>query len=127
MIIKIVFIGICVCILNLMLRQYKSAFTVIVNAIFAISVIILIFDSAADAVNTLKDLLNITSSSGKMITCLYKCAAVCILSKLATDICKESGNSSVGDIIDFAGRIMLLIMAMPFIETIIKTAGAFVK
>lgn len=92
-----------------------------------ISVVIVIFDYASDAVNELGDLLNVTSSSSKMLTCLFKCAAVCILSKLATDICKESGNQSIGDIIDFAGRVMLLVMAMPFIETIIKTAVSFVK
>ena len=115
------------CILNLLLKEYKSVFTVIINAFFILSVILLIFDSASEAISTLKDLFDISSSSHKMLSCLYKSAAVSILSKFATDICIESGNKSVGDIIDFAGRIMLLIMAMPFIETIIKTASAFVK
>ena len=127
MIIKIIIMGICVCILNILLNQHQRVFTTIINVVFVIGVILLIFDSAVDTVRSLNDLLNINSSSSKMLTCLYKGAAVCILSKLATDICKESGNQSVGDIIDFAGRIMLLVIAMPFIESIIKTATAFVK
>ena len=90
-------------------------------------VILMIFDSATEALSDLSDLLNITSSSSKMLICLYKSAAVCILSKTAADICKESGNSSVGEMIDFASRIMLLIMAMPYIESVIKTATAFTK
>ena len=127
MIIKIVFMGICVCILNLLLKQHQGVFIIIINVGFVIGVILLIFDSTADAVRSLNDLLNINSSSSKMLTCLYKGASVCILTKLATDICKESGNQSVGDIIDFAGRIMLLVIAMPLIESIIKTTSAFVK
>jgi hypothetical protein len=90
-------------------------------------VVLLIFDNTAETLKKLGDLLSITSASSKMLIFLYKSASVCILSKIAVDICKESGNISVGEIIDLASRIILLIMAMPYIESVIKTATAFVK
>ena len=127
MIIKIIIIGLCVCVINLLLKNHQSAFIIVINIVFIISVTLLIFDRATETFNKLSDLLNITSASSKMLICLYKSAAVCILSKIAVDICKESGNSSVGDMIDFTSRIVLLIMVMPFVESVIRTATAFVK
>lgn len=126
MIIKIILLGICVCILSMILKQHQSVYIVILDIVFVISVVFMIFDGAIDAVNSVIDLLNISTSTSKMLTCLLKSLAVCILSKFASDICKESGNNVVSDMIDFGGRIMLLIISLPFIESIIKTATAFV-
>ena len=127
MITKIIFTGICVCIVNLLFKYKQGVFSLIINLTFIIFIIVLIFDEITTSVSTLTDLMNFNSSSSKMLTCLYKSAAVCILSKFATDICKESGNKSIGDVIEFAAKIILLVFALPFIENIIKTASAFVK
>lgn len=127
MITKIIFTGICICIINLLLKDKQGVFSLIINLTFIIFIIVLIFDEITTSINTLTDLMNFNSNSSKMLNCLYKSAAVCILSKFATDICQESGNKSIGDIIDFATKIILLIFALPFIENIIKTASAFIK
>ena len=126
MVAKIIFLGICVCIISLFLKQYKGEYVVILNIVFVISAILLIFDSAYDFIINIIDSLNISSSESKMLNCLLKSATVCILSKLASDIAKESGNTVVSDMIDLGGRIMILIISLPFIESIIKTAAAFV-
>lgn len=127
MIIKIIIMGICVCLINLLLRNTMSAYVVIIDILFVVSVAILIMDNTLDTFRNFRDLLNITSTTSKMLTYLYKSAAICILSKIASDICSESGNVSVGSIIDFTSRIMLLIMVAPFIESVMKTAAAFIK
>ncbi len=101
-------------------------YIVILNVVFVIAVIFLIFDSAVESLKSISDLLSVSSSTGKIFSSLLKAGTVCILTKLASDIAKESGNATVSDMIDFGGRIMLLIISLPFIESIIKTATAFI-
>ena len=124
---KIILLGLCVCILNIVLRQNQSTFIILINISYAVIVVFLLFDSVADTVDKLKDLLSITATSGKLFSCLYKGAFICILTKVSADVCKESGNAVVSDIVDLAGRIMLIIIAFPFVESIIKVATAFVS
>ena len=126
MIIKVILLGICVCFLNIFLRQNQSVFTYIINIAYIVIIVVLLSDGVAERLKDIKDLLFLSSSATKMLSCLYKGALICILTKISSDVCKESGNLVVSDIIDLAGRIMLLIIAFPFIESIIKTASAFV-
>lgn len=125
MIIKVVLIGLCVCVLNVILRQMQSTFVLIINISYIVLVAFLIFDSAADVINDISDIFGNMSAMSKIFQCLYKGALICILTKISSDVCKESGNTVVSDIIDISGRIMLLIITYPFIVSVIKIATAF--
>ena len=125
MLIKVILIGMCVCILNILLKQTQSSFVILINICYIILVVFLITDSAADLISDISGMFGDTSGLGKILQCLYKGVLICILTKVSSDVCKESGNTVVSDIIDIAGRIMLLVIAYPFIISIIKTASAF--
>ena len=127
MIVKIALIGICVCIITLLLRQYQPSFIVIINIAFACFVLLIVISNYSDNFKVIKDLFSINSSTKKMFVSLFKAASVCVLSKTASDICKESNSNTTADIIEFSGRIMLLSMALPYIESVVKIAVSFIK
>ena len=126
MIIKIILLGLCVCILNIVLRDAQRAFVFLINICYVVIVALILFDYTAEFVSSIRDLFSITSSSGKIFSSLFKGAMICVLTKISADICKESGNTVVSGIVDIAGRIMLLVIAFPFIESIVKTATSFI-
>lgn len=125
MIVKIALCGISVCVINVLLRQYNKSFVIFAELIFVGAVVSLIMNDAADGVRRLTDLFTLSTSQSKIIVCLLKGAVICIVTKLACDVSYESGNIIVGDIIELAGRIILLVISLPFIESVVKTAVAF--
>lgn len=127
MFIKVIILGVLVCIINLILKQHQKVFVLPVNIIYVVIVLLLIFDSFAENLQDIADLFSVSGVLDKALTCLYKSAAICILSKISIDLCKESGSSVISDMIDIGGRIIMLSLALPFIKSIIKTAAAFVK
>ena len=127
MFIKIIILGIIVCIINLLLKQHQSIFILPVNIIYITIVITLLFNELTDSLLDVAQLFQVSKTVSKVLICLYKSASICILSKIATDICKESGNTVVSDMIDLGGRLVMLSIALPFIRSIVKTAVAFVK
>ena len=127
MFIKVIILGVLVCIINLILKQHQKVFVLLVNIIYVVIVLLLIFDSFAENLQDIADLFSVSGVLDKALTCLYKSAAICILSKISIDLCKESGSTVISDMIDIGGRIIMLSLALPFIKSIIKTAAAFVK
>ena len=125
MIIKVILIGLCVCALNVILRPTQNAFVIIINIGYIVLIGLMILDSATRLINDIADLFGNMSGMSKIFQCLYKGTVICILTKISSDVCKESGNTVVSDIIDISGRIMLLIIAYPFMVSVIKTASAF--
>ena len=101
-------------------------FAVIINISYLTLVSLLLMDYVIDYIKDMKNLLDLTTSTGKMLTCLFKGAIICVLTKISSDLCKENNSLLISDIIDLSGRIMLLVIAYPFIENIIKAASTFV-
>lgn len=125
MIVKIVLSGICVCIINAVLRQYNKSFVIFTELIFVAAVMTYILSDALSGLKSLTDLFTLNSSENKILLCLIKGSVICVLTKLACDISYESGNVIVGDIIELSGRIILLVISLPFIESVVKTAISF--
>ena len=117
--------GICVCILSVVLKQFQNPFVIILELTFAVTVIVMISDEASQSIKNIFEIFNSDGTSEKIFSCLLKGALVCIATKLACDVSKENGNLLVADIIEISGRIMLLIISFPFVESIIKTALSF--
>ncbi|MDD6145438.1 MAG: SpoIIIAC/SpoIIIAD family protein [Oscillospiraceae bacterium] len=127
MLIKVVCLGITVCLLSLILSEYKKAFVIPLQLFFAVAVIMIVLSDAVDSIRSVTDAFENVGSYTKLFSCLIKGALICLSTKLACDFCRESGNIFVSDIIELAGRIMLLVLALPFVESIIKTAVSFAK
>lgn len=125
MVIKITLLGIGVCILNTLLRQYNKGFVIFIELAFVCIVVSLIISDVKKDVGGLLDMFTKNAAEKKIIICLVKGAIICILTKLGCDISYESGNILVGDIIELSGRILLIIISLPFMESIIKTAISF--
>lgn len=127
MILKIALTGICVCILNTMLRQYGKGFIIFTDIIFVIIVLASVFDNISETFRRFSDILTVSNAVNKLYACLFKGALICILTKITCDISRENGNIVISDIIELSGRVMLLAISVPFIESVIKTALSFVK
>lgn len=63
----------------------------------------------------------------EILTSAVKGTVICIITKFSSDICAESGNKTIADAVEFAGRIMLTVIAVPYIKMIMNTALAFIK
>ena len=127
MIIRIAICGICVCILSAILKQYNKGFIIFVELAFAGVVISIISDSVIDGFKELIDLYKLSTSQSRIILCLIKGSLICIVTKLAVDVSNENGRTLVGDIIELAGRVMLIVLSLPFLESIIKTTISFLS
>ena len=55
---------------------------------------------------------------------VMKCAAIAIVTKLASELCRDSSQSAVASSVELAGSICALSVAMPLIISMLKTIGA---
>ena len=125
MIIRISILGICVCILSVILKGWLREAVLPLQISFAAITIAVIFESIKDITDKLKDYIGASELSYDIFSSLLKGAMICTVAKLVSDAAKDSGNSLVSDVVELTGRIMLLSLGFPFIENVIKTAVSF--
>ncbi len=127
MLIKIIFIGITLCLINVFLKKQSSEFVLPVEIIFLALSTSLIIGYIEKNLSWISEAIGQIQDGEEIFTSAVKGVCICLITKVSSDICTESGNRLIGDIIEFTGRLMLLIISAPYISSIINIAFAFVK
>lgn len=68
-------------------------------------------------INTLTKLTEIPSAS---ISAVMKAVGIGIVSRFASDVCKDSGQSAAASSVELAGTVSALFVAMPLMETVLE-------
>lgn len=127
MLLKIAVLGICVSIVCVFLNKYYKEAVLPLEMVFMVIAAIMVTDEAKDALSELSSYLDETGEGMQILSNLVKGAMICVVTKISCDIAKDSGNTVIADIIDLAGRIVLISLCFPFVESVIKTALSFVS
>lgn len=74
-----------------------------------------------DKINSLMTQSNVNPEYAKV---LLKSVGICFISQFSSDICKDSGQSALAGKVELAGKILILISALPLMEEILNTASS---
>ena len=77
-----------------------------------------------DSVNDLTSLANINRG---YISTLIKSLGICYITQISVDICKENGSGSIASQIEIAGKLMILLLAVPLYGDLIEMIYNFLK
>lgn len=127
MLIKIIALGLMGTLLALLLKKYNKELLPFLELVLVASAVLLIWVFISEQGNALKELFSLYSQGEELFNCLFKGAVITVLTKLASEVCRESGNGLMGEIIELGGRVMLIALSLPFITETARTALSFVK
>lgn len=116
--IKVIILGVVICVLSVLLKQIKPEFSIIAIIVGSIILIIYIVNSIIDVFSFFSGIVNKTGIDGNLFVLLVKIIGLGYLIEFAVGICNDSGHSSIGDKVVLAGKIMIFIISMPIITNL---------
>ena len=121
-ILKIALTGIVSVLLYVLIRQLKPEYAPLTAIGAACIILVAITDSLLDATGALEDMLVLSGLEKKNVSLLIKALGICIVTQFASDICRENSASSIATAVELAGRLGMLMLALPMIETVARIA-----
>lgn len=118
---KVVAIGLVGTILAIILKQYKSEYSIYISIITGIIIIMYMITDISNIVKLINGLINKSSINTAFISLLLKITGIAILVEFASSICMDSGESSIAKKIDIAGKVVVISMSIPIISTLLET------
>ena len=115
LIIKVISFVLIALFLYLFFKDKRSDISVLLMLAAGILVFIFCIDQIAEIINFLK---NISEKAGIDIVYLgivLKILAIAYLASFASEICKDAGASSLASKVEFAGKIFILVLAIPIL------------
>ncbi len=126
-IIKVILIAIIISISIVLVKQIKPEFTVFL--LIGGSVIILgyIMNWFSPVLNSIQTIISKTGLNSTLFENIIKIVGIGYLTEFASNICLDSGNSSIADKVQLAGKTFILICSLPIITELIDiVAGLLV-
>ena len=114
--------GLVSTVLALILGQYRPEFRMLVTAAVTLLLMAMVLEQLSPVLEQLRSTMELTGLTGDYAAILFKAVGICLLTQLAGDVCRDSGESSIASKIELAGRAAILLTAMPLIQEVLAWA-----
>ncbi len=99
-------------------KQIKPEIAVLITIAGSVIMLIYVLGYFNNIVVFYNKLVLSTGVDQKYFTILLKAIGIGYLVEFASGVCRDSGNSSIADKVVFAGKLAILSLAVPIIESI---------
>ena len=124
-IIQIVTIGVIASILYLVLKDLNASFAFFLLIITAIIIFLVIIQQIGLIFRLIETLGEKATVDGMYMETILKIIGIAYIAELGSNIVKDAGLSSVAAKIELAGKVAILLLAVPIITAVIEAILSF--
>lgn len=117
-IMKIVGIGIIATILAVILREQKPEIALQVSIVTGLIIFVFVITKLNSVVVVLKYFASKTNIDLIYFTTILKVIAIAYITEFGAQVCKDAGEGSIASKIEFGGKVLIMIMAIPILAAL---------
>lgn len=111
--------GIAAAVLSAVLRQYNREYGLYISLAACALILGAVLSAVSPLLSLIESLREAAGIDSAYISVLLKALAVCYMTQLASDCCRDGGEAAIASKIDFAGRIAVLLISVPLFERLL--------
>lgn len=121
-IVRIVVSGIAVAVICMAIRPLKSEWAMLIGLVFAIVVLMYLMGYLGQIVDFISTLEEKCGLKQIYIDTLLKVLAIAFLAEFGSTICQDAGENTAASYIETAGKVMVLVVALPVLKAVVDLA-----
>ncbi len=125
--IKIFAVTVIASVISVILKKLSEEFLLPFRILVACILLIIVFKEGKSYITAFISLADGFYNELKITSGLIKASFVAVITKLTCDICTETGNSLLGDIVELGGRLMIFVISFPYISDILNVIFSFAQ
>lgn len=122
-VLKLCMVSLLILASSAVIRQWKSDFLPLIRMGATVLFGVLLIASAEPLLSLITSLAN-RAGALQYIETILKGLGIAVLTQICSDICRDSGETSLAGHIDTVGKLELLLLCVPLIEEILVVAEA---
>lgn len=115
-ILKIIGIGFLSLIITIMLKEYKKEYAIYASLIGGAIILFYSMGTINSIVNFASSIASNSKYNNAFIGIILKITGIAILTEYAVSICKDLGENSIANKIDFGSKIIVISLSIPIIS-----------
>ena len=111
----------------ILLKKTGREFSLLIVICTVIIIFIIILEDLYSVVDRLTDLTQSVGVVRPYISLMLKVLGISLISQLVSDLCRDSGESALASQAEIAGKIIILVVALPLFESVIEIITGLLK
>ncbi len=120
-ILQIVGIAFLATVLILVIREQKPMFAFLLAAFTGVGIFLALIGKIGGVITVLEDLAARSGIPSVYLKTMLKIIGVAYVAEFGAQIVRDAGLESIASKVEFAGKILILVMAIPIISVIVET------
>ncbi|MBW6410941.1 stage III sporulation protein AD [Clostridium weizhouense] len=107
--------------LTLLFKNSKSEISVFISLAVSVLILLLIISQVQEIITFLRSVADKANIDTVYIGIVLKILAIAYLASFTSEICKDAGASSIATKVEFSGKIMILVLAIPILMAVLNS------
>lgn len=120
-IIQVVGLGLIATVLVLIIKDQKPMFAFLIAAFTGITLFLFLVGKIGLVVETLEDLAASSGVQTVYLKTILKIIGIAYIAEFGAQIVRDAGQGSIASKIELAGKVLIMVLAIPIIVIIIET------
>ena len=124
---KIFLIAFVALVAIVLLKQIKPEFALLLKFATILLLGFLAFSVVSDAVSEIFSFGERVSIDSEMLKILLKALGLCLVAQIASDVCKDCGESALSTSVELVGKLSIVLMALPVAAQLIEISLGWIN
>lgn len=119
-IIKIASLALVATVLIVLLREDNPEIALQMTVIVGILIFLFMIDKIVLVFNTLQNLSQKANIDNLYITTILKIIGISYIAEFGSQVCKDAGSLSIASKVEFAAKIIIMVLALPILMSVVN-------
>lgn len=120
-ILQIVGVGLAATLMALLLKEKNPAFASLLTLIVGALIFIGLIDQIKLVIDMLRKIADTARLNSVYVATVLKIIGIAYISEFGSQIAKDAGQANLAGKIELAGKVLILVMAIPILTAIVET------
>lgn len=121
-IVQIVGIGLLTTIIIVLLKQNNAhTYALLLSTVAGVIIFMAMVDKVAYVVRVFEDLAGRANVNQFYLGTILKIVGIAYIAEFAAQVCKDAGEGAIASRIEFAGKIFIMVLAMPIVAAVLES------
>lgn len=120
-IVQVVGLGLVVTVLALILKEQKPIFSFLLVTFTGVAIFLFLIGKISSVITVLEGLADRSSVNHVFFKTILKIIGIAYIAEFGSQIVRDAGQEAIASKIELAGKIIIMVMAIPIITVIIET------
>lgn len=125
--IRVLIISVISVIIIQLLKQYRSEYTIVFKLAAIITIGFLVINEFKDSSAVFSFLSDFDGASVSYLPIILKTLGIVIVTQLASNICRDSGEETLSTLTELVGKLFILITCLPIIEALYNLVKGYLE